>query len=763
MAAILWGEFLVNTVKSGVQSGVQLQALDNGKFMAVWQNTTVNELGVEVSTIYAQRFYSGAASQGDLIVVSTNEGGSNTNPVVTQLKDGNVLYAWESRSVVEGVVTYSIRGRILNTDGTPVDLNGAEEGGTDDFEIASSTTGPLTKPQITATSGKGFVVSYTSINGTVSEDPAIPTDYDVKAVVFDGTLAHAAADIRVAGGSQTNSSIITLKNGHLVAVYNEIGAIVGEKAENVVIRLFSVNGTALALENEIPLSGVIKQGTRPTATALSDGRFIVTWTTDSREDADGDGADDGTNVMAQVYEANGTEVGDAFVVNQIRARDQSSPTVTALSQGGFAITYLDGSAEGIPQVKLAVFDESKNRIGTDTVLSKAFGEGDRTVPTVVELTDGRLIAAWDEAIPGRTDDMDGIRGQVIDARFKAINLPGSDDNDQLIGTAFGDTLSGGAYGNDHLTGREGNDKLYGGSGDGLGDDTLDGGTGADTMVGGVGNDTYYVDDAGDQIIETSTGGTADKVFTSASYTLSANIENLTATGTAAISLTGNASNNVIIGNAAANVLNGEAGNDTLDGGAGADKMAGGTGNDVYYVDNAKDVIVETSTGGTADLVYTSVSYILANYVENLTALGADAISLTGNALKNTITGNAGANKLAGGLGNDILIGGAGKDRFVFDTKLNAKTNLDKIADFNVKDDTIYLSKKIFDKIAKKGALAKGAFWIGAKAHDADDRIIYDNKKGILYYDADGNGAGQAIAFATISKKLKMTAADFFVF
>ncbi|MFD1986913.1 calcium-binding protein [Mesorhizobium newzealandense] len=35
-----------------------------------------------------------------------------------------------------------------------------------------------------------------------------------------------------------------------------------------------------------------------------------------------------------------------------------------------------------------------------------------------------------------------------------------------------------------------------------GNDTLDGKEGADTMQGGIGNDTYYVDNAGDHVIET---------------------------------------------------------------------------------------------------------------------------------------------------------------------------------------------------------------------------------------------------------------------
>jgi Ca2+-binding RTX toxin-like protein len=290
--------------------------------------------------------------------------------------------------------------------------------------------------------------------------------------------------------------------------------------------------------------------------------------------------------MAQVLTAAGQPEGDVIAVNNVTARDQGSPTVTALAQGGFAITYLDRSTFEAPQVRVAIFDELNQRVGvgTDTVLGNNYFEGTRSAPKVIELSDGRLIAAWNEEIPDRTDDAYGIHGQVIDARFKPINLPGTDDHDQIIGTAYNDTLSGGAYGNDHLTGRDGSDILYGGSGAGLGNDTLDGGKGADRMSGGVGNDLYHVENAKDVIIETASGGTADQINTYVSYTLSAYVERLVAVGTGAINLTGNTGANTIIGNTASNKVNGGAGNDTLYGGLGKDTLTGSTGKDYFVFD-----------------------------------------------------------------------------------------------------------------------------------------------------------------------------------
>ena len=206
-----------------------------------------------------------------------------------------------------------------------------------------------------------------------------------------------------------------------------------------------------------------------------------------------------------------------------------------------------------------------------------------------------------------------------------------------------------------LTGNAAANVLLGGAGN----DTLNGGAGADTLQGEADDDTYVVDNAGDTVVEMADEGN-DLVQSGISYALTANVERLTLTGNAAVDGTGNDLGNTLAGNAASNVLIGGAGNDILNGGAGADTLRGGLGNDAYTIDNAGDVIEELANDG-LDTVASSVSYTLANHVENLTLSGSSALSATGNALDNVLTGNSGANALLGGAGNDTLNGGAGAD------------------------------------------------------------------------------------------------------
>ncbi|MGO6840471.1 calcium-binding protein, partial [Rhizobium ruizarguesonis] len=199
----------------------------------------------------------------------------------------------------------------------------------------------------------------------------------------------------------------------------------------------------------------------------------------------------------------------------------------------------------------------------------------------------------------------------------------------------------------------------------------------------------------------------------ASYTLGANVENLTYNGTGAFAGTGNNLDNVIIAGAGIDTLSGGAGNDTLNGGANADTLIGGAGDDTYAVDNVGDSVTENANGGT-DAVRTNLaSYTLGANVENLTYNGTGAFAGTGNNLDNVIIGGNVANTLTGGAGDDILTGGAAADFFIYLPNWGHDT-ITNFAATGTAHDTIRIDHSIF---------ADWASLLAASSQSGSDTIV----------------------------------------
>ncbi len=314
--------------------------------------------------------------------------------------------------------------------------------------------------------------------------------------------------------------------------------------------------------------------------------------------------------------------------------------------------------------------------GTDTIAYNGARD------SIIDLRAATL--KYEEGGGGRVSYAKGIFGGYTIANGVVIeNASGGSGADVLTGNSVANVLTGGA-----------------------GNDTLDGGAGVDTLNGGLGDDTFILSDTGDVIVE-GAGEGYDLVFSTASYTLGANLEGLSLQATG-LSGTGNGLNNLIVSRFGNSTMSGLGGDDvyvifgggnsiTEAAGAGYDILvadgvngtlaaniellilrgagltgtgtnAGETfldqggvntfiglgGDDSYVLNTAGDVVVEAAGGGTNDSVFVSFSYTLPTNVESLYLRGS---GLTG-------TGNAGDNVLASEGGNNTLIGGGGNDAYL---------------------------------------------------------------------------------------------------
>src|SRR5262245_42756760 len=302
----------------------------------------------------------------------------------------------------------------------------------------------------------------------------------------------------------------------------------------------------------------------------------------------------------------------------------------------------------------------------------------------------------------------------------ADTLIGTSVND-IISAGNGDDHVDGGNGNDILAGNAGDDSLAGGNGNdiltgGDGDDAIDGGSGTDTaiylrqlsshlfvrlsdgairvtdIVSGdidvVRNVELFVftdvvrtadelpfsavltaNGQGGVDIELSnaaaldgslgTNGVDTVIYGGASdIVLPDTIQNVTLTGNANVSVTGNSVDNTLSGNAGNNTIAGGDGNDFIDGGAGDDTYIGGNGSDTAgYALATQAVLVDLQAGTASGIDIGNDTLVSIENVEG--GLGNDTIR--GDAGANRLLGGDGDDRLAGRGGDDLLDGGNGSD------------------------------------------------------------------------------------------------------
>jgi Ca2+-binding RTX toxin-like protein len=423
----------------------------------------------------------------------------------------------------------------------------------------------------------------------------------------------------------------------------------------------------------VSTDGSVSNNDSSSARISADGKFVVFQSRASNLTAnDTNGASDVFRVDARLA-PHATAIAEGRYV-EVKLAVGSASNVT--------LAWGDGTSDTImPAGGSAGFSHTYATTGSKTAVATVTENGQSwSVPYVLDLATGQMTRNTALA-----DTVSGGHGNDP--------LTGDASANVLLGNGGNDTLDGGA-GADVLDGGEGFDvvsfasaisgvtaSLSGGTaGDAAGDvyTALEGligsahadtftGNGSAVLQGGAGDDTYYVS-RGDQMIEAAGGG-RDSVFTSVSYALGNEVETLTATGTAGISLTGNGLANTLTGNKGKNTLKGGSGTDTLSGESGTDKLYGGSGSD----------------------------------------------------------------KLWGGLGKDTLYGQSGRDVFAFDDRHTgtSKSKADYLADFKGRSrDKIDL--KLIDANTKKRGDQKFSFIGKDDAFSKAGEVRYEKAKGYTY-------------------------------
>ncbi|MEH1974417.1 MAG: calcium-binding protein [Nostoc sp.] len=335
----------------------------------------------------------------------------------------------------------------------------------------------------------------------------------------------------------------------------------------------------------------------------------------------------------------------------------------------------------------------------------------------------------------------------------------------------------------NISGTAYDDKIVGNSGN----DTLSTGTsGKDTIDGGKGDDLLSVD------YTLTTGGiTTTFNATTKIGAITAGTSQVSYKNIEQLNILGTAYDDKIVGNRGNDTLSaGFGGNDTIDGGKGDDMLSVDYSNynivsgGIASTFNATTNIGEI-TAGTNRVSYKNIERLNISgtaYDDNIVGNNGDDILFGGYGGNDKIIGGAGNDSLSTsgygnstlyggdgndtltasgfGNGNDSLYGGAGTDTFVFSS---FDGSVDRLYDFNATNELIQVSAAGFRGGLSTGSLLVSQFTLGTSATTSNQRFIYNNTTGALYFDQDGSASGfTQVKFAQLSVGVTLSENNFVV-
>ncbi|HTO34071.1 MAG TPA: calcium-binding protein [Pararhizobium sp.] len=722
----LWKSgFQVNTTDDGVygetQNGSKVVALANGRFLVVWVDDSGGLFGFPGLEVLGQVYDAQGRPVGNEFTAGFIYNDDNQQaPDIISFDDGSFAVAYQTTDAVP----------IGDGENINIDYYNADGSFSHNIDLRQNFAGPPgvdeRAPSIVAlANGDAAIVYEQSDNGAAS---------NIVGHILANQAAGTLINFETTAEATRAADLAVLSNGSLIVAY-ERDLTIGAGTDYTQI-WYSVRTSAGVLTQKLVASTDLGTAAKPVIATLSNGGFVIAWT-------DSDAGPGAPGAVARYFSAPG--VAGVEVLRETSGAG-SAPTVTALADGGFVLGWSDGTAHSLKGQR---FNVSGQEVGTAFTLATT---GNPSQMQFSLLDDGRFVATFTADNGGDRD----ILLTIFDPRTSPIQ--GTSGKDVLTSRIEGATVQG----------LDGDDFLYGMAGN----DTLEGGKGGDYLSGGTGVDLASYSTAAaavtaDLVIPANNlGEAAGDRYNSIERLIGSDFNDTLFANSSSNVIYGGKGNDTLDSRAGNDTLSGQEGNDTLTGGLGADYLSGGTGSDTAsYKAATAGVVVNlkspaANTGEAKGDTYNSIENIEGSaHSDNLT--GTDSTA-------NRVLAGAGNDVLNGATGNDLLTGGGGKDHFVFNTALNASTNVDTINDYVRLDDTIRLEDSIFVNIAKNlnGTIVSTAFKeLSSGAIDPSDRIIYNRTTGELFYDRDGSGGTYgAIKFAVIDNtsgvNSGLTSADF---
>ena len=283
-----------------------------------------------------------------------------------------------------------------------------------EFLINTTTLRAQYHPALTALADGRFVCLWTDDSATGADT----TGSAVRGQIFNANGSTSGAEFLVnttTSNDQNDPVLTTLANGRFVAAWTDYSTTGADTSFQAIrAQVFNADGSRFGAEFLVNTRTPGNQSDQ-SMTALTGGGFVVSWTDFSQ--IGGDQAD--TAVRAQVFNANGSKSGAEFQVNTTTAGYQTASHLTALSNGDFVAVWQDSSLTGADTsgdaIRAQIFTADGNMLGAEFLVNTTTLNS-QSLPVVTALANGRFVAAWgDLSATGADSSVSAVRAQVFNA------------------------------------------------------------------------------------------------------------------------------------------------------------------------------------------------------------------------------------------------------------------------------------------------------------------------------------------------------------
>ena len=376
-------EFQVNTATSGDQDRPSVATLSRGGFVVAWES---KDQDGDKEGIFAQRFDADGSSAGSEIQVTTTTADDQKEPAVAELSGVGFVVTWESKN--QDGDGKGIFAQVFDVDGVKV---GSE------IQVNTTTSKDQDKPAVAELSEGGFVITWESKDQDGDGE-------GIFAQRFDSEGAKLGGEIQVnttTSDDQKEPSVTALSGGGFVLTReskNQDG-----DGKGVFTQVYDKDGDTVGSETQVNTT-IASDQDKPSIVALADGGFVVSW-----ESKNQDG--DGKGVFSQRFDSSGAKVGSETQANTTTADNQDKPSIVALADGGFAVAWQskdqDGDGKGIFVQR---FDATATKVESETQVNTTTAD-DQDRPSIAALADGGFVVSWE------SKNQDGDGKGVFSQRF----------------------------------------------------------------------------------------------------------------------------------------------------------------------------------------------------------------------------------------------------------------------------------------------------------------------------------------------------------